>query len=243
MKAKKKTKASPASSPSRPIRTIAKVPIPILKKGKLVLLGDGYDPESKVLVVGTPATPESQTSPRNLQKLPTGKKKHQLDKIISPEMGEDEKFQVGFLGALAPYNFLFAALNKYFRRELELKNHPQGEGTQGEVEAAIRELAELMFSAVQSRDASFFKALSDLLPLADVGRDCYGVSPVVVWLVHFLRFREDGAFLELFPEWPPTISELQKALREVGVEADHTTIREKVKLLGFPVRPKGPGRN
>ena len=230
------------SSAQKQRRMIARIPHSLMDQ-KEIILREGYDPSTKILILcghGNNAT--CDTNPAQQEKLPTGKKKHQLDKIISPEMGEDEKFQVGFLGALAPYNFLFVALNKYFRRELELKNHPQGEETQGEVEAAIRELAELMFSAVQSRDTSFFKALSDLLPLADVGRDIYGVSPVVVFLQHFLKFQEDGAFRMLFPEWPPTISELQKALREFGVDADHKTIREKVKLLGFPVRPKGPGR-
>lgn len=216
--------------------------MPICKRGKIVLQEAGYDPESQILVKGTPGTPSNRTNPLSLEKLPTGKKKHQLDKMISPDMGEDEKFQVGFLGALAPYNFLFVALNKYFRKETEIKNHPQSEAMAKELEAVIKGLVELMFSAVQSRDASFFKALSDLLPLADVGRDCYGVSPVVVWLTHFLRWHEDNAYQGFFPEWPPAISELQKALRGVGVKADHKTIEEKVKLLGFPVRPKGPGR-
>lgn len=185
--------------------------------------------------------PAAQKQPSHFQKLPTGKKKHQLDKTISPEMDDAEQWQIGFLGALAPYNFLFVALNKYFRGEWLFKAHAD-ESKAEDLRQAMQGLWELMFSAVQSRDAAFFKALSELLPLADVGRDCYGVSPVVVWLTHFLRWHEDNAYQEFFPEWPPAISELQKALREVGVKADHKTIKEKVKLLGFPVRPKGPGR-
>jgi hypothetical protein len=178
--------------------------------------------------------PAGQKQPRNLQKLPTGKKKHQLDKTISPDMEEADKFQVGFLGALAPYNFLFVALNQYYRREYS--------GSELEIKKAMQGLWELLFSAIHARDASFFEALAQLLPLADVGRDSYGVSPVVVWIMHFWEWHEDGAFQEVFPHWPPSISELQKALGKFGVEADHKTIREKVKLLGYSVRPKGPGR-
>ena len=239
---KKKPKASPTSSRSRPIRTLSRVPVPIFKEGKLTLKGEGYDSESRILVKGTPASPRGKAKPGPLEKLPTGKKKHQLDKTISPEMGDDEKFQVGFLGALAPYNFLYVALNKYFRRECELKNHPGSEPAQGEIKKAMQGLWELIFSAIRARDVSFFEALAQLLPLADVGRDSYGVSPAVVWMMHFWEWHKDGAFQELFPHWPPTISELQKALGEFGVDADHKTIREKVKLLGYPIRPKGPGR-
>jgi hypothetical protein len=34
----------------RPLRRISRIPVPIIKEGKLTLQGPGYDPETKILV-------------------------------------------------------------------------------------------------------------------------------------------------------------------------------------------------
>jgi hypothetical protein len=180
--------------------------------------------------------------PRNLQKLPTGKKKHQLDKTISPEMGDDENFQTGFLGALAPYNFLHVALRNFYQTATRARDFPNDKEAFKKAEKSQRDLWLMMATALLNDDPAFFQALANLMPLSKGRPAVDGVSPVIVWMMHFKQWNEDGAFQELFPEWPPTISELQKALGKFGVEADHKTIREKVKLLGYAVRPKGPGR-
>ena len=200
-----------------------------------------------------PAKPISKTTAKGgITAKPRGVKgKNQLLNTITPEMGAADARHTAFLGKLAPYNYLWVALNRFYRSALEEGNHPDSQLAIDNAGQAQQELWETMARALLRKDALFFKALAELMPIADIGGDVYGVSPVVVWLLEFLEWRkdwlpsEDGRrkFEDLFPVWPPTISELQALLKvfgvvqESGAMLDHQTIREAAQRVGFPVRP------
>ena len=178
------------------------------------------------------------------------KGKNQLLNTITPQMDEDDAYQTAFLGKLAPYNYLWVALNGFYRTALEARNHPGSELCMNEAKKAQGLLWKMVASSLLLRDSSFFKAISELIPVAAPEGEAGGVSPVSVWLLRFLGWRKDWLpsdngkrqFEDLFPVWPPTISELQALLEVFGVvqksgkKCDHQTIKEAVQRVGFPVR-------
>lgn len=176
--------------------------------------------------------------------------KNQLLNTISPEMDEDDAYQTAFLGKLAPYNYLWVALHRFYRTASEARNHPNSGACMDAAKKAQVILWETMASALLLRDSSFFKAIAELIPIADTPGDMGGVSPVSVWLLRFLGWRKDWLptengrrqFEDLFPVWPPTISELQALLKVFGVVQksgnviDHKDVETAAERLGFPVR-------
>jgi len=198
------------------------------------------------------AKPISKTTAKGgIAAKPRGiKGKNQLLNTITPKMDEADAYQTAFLGKLAPYNYLWVALNGFYRTALEARNHPGSEFCMNEAKKAQGLLWEMVASSLLLRDSSFFKAIAELIPVAAPEGEAGGVSPVSVWLLRFLGWHrdwlpsEDGRrqFEDLFPVWPPTISELQALLKvfgvvqESGAMLDHQTIREAAQRVGFPVR-------
>lgn len=203
------------------------------------------------------------------KKTPKARGKFQLGKTISEQSGWKEKERVARLGSLSPLVEEEDLLRRFFERAKELNNylgrkeiaradgnetleeflydHPEG-ALKSALDETIAEITEKMLCALYDGQAGFFQRIATLLPVVSKGEP---VSPLDYALVNLQTWmemkpapgtqaaRSRKRYQILFPEWPPTISELRDFLNKLGLEYDPKSIRGAIERVGFPTPRKG----
>jgi hypothetical protein len=116
------------------------------------------------------------------------------------------------------------------------------------LDETISEITERMICALYDGHAGFFQRIAMLLPVVSKGEP---VSPLDYALVNLQTWMEmepapgtkaaqtRKRYQILFPEWPPTISELRDYLGKLGLDYDPKSIRGAIERVGFPKPRKG----
>lgn len=172
-----------------------------------------------------------------------------MDKTISPEMEHEEKMLLASLGDMHGEQELHSLLLTYycganrFQAGLDSENYFETAWAAG--------LMERIKKALLAREASFFRTMADMMPLADLKGARDGVSPVARWMLIFMEWKKtadsfpmnpwyrrmiEESFPAGWPEQGPTTAEIHAALSRQGIKADTKTIREAAGRIGFPVR-------
>ncbi len=196
------------------------------------------------------------------------KNKYQIPKMSLSDFGDTgEALIAARLGELKEYVEIAAWLRAFYM----VKHGPPAVGDLERVRGWADKLGGAMLDALHQGDAAFFKALSELIPISKPG-DC--VAPIDHELIQLKLFRDPADFrnfvemerekmplpdkkrmraeaegfhrwfVEFFPIWPATISELHEYVR-LRFPCDEKSVRDAVKWLGYPFRkgklgaPKG----
>ena len=188
------------------------------------------------------------------------KNRHQIPKMSLSDFGDTGAALVAArLGELKEYVEIAAMLRAFYM----VKHGPPEVGDLERIKAWADKLGGVMVDALHRGDATFFKALSELIPISKPG-DC--VAPIDHELIQLKLFRDpvdfrgfvEGVrsekmplpdkkrmrahcdalhrqFLEFFPIWPATILELHEYV-SLRFPCDEKSVRDAVKRLAYPFR-------